>query len=272
MSRMLFGSLLLVAGWFGSAGPAHAQGLIRNLPADGTSVRYEGTYSQTQFRPNSATGDVTIDWIRHLTIKSVGSEMVEWNGETVPARWIEIKVVTGMSKDGALEPGPTGNRIYKVLVPESKVIDKTADGEGILVSYLPIVKGYKKFGDGPVTEINAPGLQVYPTISLLMHYRELIEDEAAADPPQVTVGSDSLKKFSAQMIMESRTNRSTNDATIWSSPDVPFGLAAWTVKMVREEKASNEPRSAFQPVSEATEQMTLVGEPETGAESEIMTP
>ena len=272
---MLRRSLLLAAAACAATalpGSSFAQGLIWNLPPDGTQVRYEGTYSQVQFRPGTVEGDLTIEWIRHLTVKSVGTEMAEYQGETVQARWLEFKVINGVSKDGALEPGPAGLRIYKVLVPESKVTHRTVDADGIQFAFLPIIKGYRKFGEAEPTALKSPGLQIYPTISLLMHYREVAEEAGATDKPQLPAGGDSVQKLTGTFTTESPTHRTTNEAVMWYGPEIPFGLGAWTVKQTIEEKGSSEPRSNFKPISEATETMTMVGEPQTGAESELMVP
>ena len=79
----------------GAAPRANAQGLIWKLPADGTWIRYEGTYQQIETRSNTGGTDLTIQWIQHLTIKSVGALEAEFEGKTVPCRWLEFKVQTG---------------------------------------------------------------------------------------------------------------------------------------------------------------------------------
>ncbi len=66
---------------------AQAQGLIWKLPEqDGEWIRYEGTVSQIEARPESAEGNMTIEWVKHVTIKSVGKERrrVSWRNDTVP--------------------------------------------------------------------------------------------------------------------------------------------------------------------------------------------
>ena len=46
---------------------ANAQGLIWKLPPDGTWVRYEGTYRQIEFRPESAEGNLEIQLVFRFT-------------------------------------------------------------------------------------------------------------------------------------------------------------------------------------------------------------
>ena len=80
---------------------ASAQGVVCQLPPDGTWVRFEGTYTQSEIRPDSAEGKLDISpWIEKVWIKSVGAEMAEYRGELTACRWIEIKIDRGREKDG----------------------------------------------------------------------------------------------------------------------------------------------------------------------------
>src|SRR4051794_41065281 len=158
----------------GGAGSAQAQGLIWELPPEGTLVHYEGTITQTNFRLDAPgaedKGDVTAQWVGHLTIKSLKSETAEFNGKQQPCRWLEFIVATGKSEEG-LKAGPVGERIYRVLVPESRVIPATVDPQNIPLAFLPIVKGTQKLGDKPATPIKNGVLQIYPLIALVMNHK-----------------------------------------------------------------------------------------------------
>ncbi|RMG02858.1 MAG: hypothetical protein D6741_03065 [Planctomycetota bacterium] len=265
---LVVGTVALLA-----ATPAMAQGLIWSLPEDGTSIRYEGEYSETLVREND-----TVElgpWIRHLTISSVGTEMVDDPadpGKKIPARWIELKVTTGRSRDGRLDPGPLGERIYKVLVPEAAVLGREVDDDGIPVAYIPILRGYRKIGQGDVQQLSAPVLQIYPVISLLRHYPQL---QPSTEPEEtIRIGTDvvSARKFTGRFVMESRTSRSTNTGGLWRSDEVPFGLAKWTVTIVREQKDAPDPRSAFKRYSEIRVQMQAVEIRTEDVRSELATP
>jgi len=176
-SSVHFTRLIVLTGLLalGFCETARAQGLILNLPKDGAWVRFEGTVKQVEFRPEAPEGDISMEWIEHLTIKSVGREEAVHNGKKVPCRWVEIKVLTGKPSESGVEPGPVGERIYKVLVPEERVIGEVADAEKIPFSYLDIVKGFRKMG-GTVTPIPVGSrgtegvFQVYPLVGPLMHY------------------------------------------------------------------------------------------------------
>jgi hypothetical protein len=249
---------------------ATAQGLIVNLPKqDGAWVRFEGTVKQVEFRPDAAEGDITMEWIQQLTIKSVGSETASFHGKQVPCRWIEIKIVTGKPSESGVETGPVGERIYKVLVPEERVIGQLTDGAKIPFSFLDVIKGFRKTG-GQVSQIPAGGLQVFPLIAPVMHYEAV--EVGGSDNEEIPLpgGAVKTKKFKARRAIESATERSVNEAEIWrgDGSTVPFGLVRWTVKSLLERKDSTSPRQGYKPLTQTNVEMTA-HEWGTGAKSEV---
>jgi len=253
-----------------SLGSANAQGLILNLPKkDGAWVRFEGTVKQVEFRPDAAEGDITMDWIQQLTIKSVGSEAATFRGKQIPCRWIEIKVVTGKPSESGIESGPVGERIYKVLVPEERVLGGLADGGKIPFSFLDIIKGFRKMG-GQVTPIPRGALQVFPLIAPVMHYEAVEVGGAENEEVPLPGGAIKTKKFKAKRSIESATERSVNEAELWrgDGSTVPFGLVRWTVKSLLERKDSTAPRQGYKPLTQTTIEMTA-HEWGTGAKSDV---
>ena len=258
MMRRIFVCAAALAGASLSFGPpaVHAQGLLWSLPPDGSWVRYEGEYTQVNERPDQVAGAETLTWRRRLEIKSVGQETVDQDGQTIPARWIEFKSVTGNVKNGMIVPGPGGERIYKVLVPESAVTGKIADEANIPVAYLPIVRGWQKLGEGEPTPIESGVLQVYPVLTLIGPYRDLeAVSEQAEDPMTNLQQPVTATTYQGELVMENRVTRTTNRGELWRTDEVPFGLARWRVELVREEKKSNEPRTEFEKTSTITVDM-----------------
>ena len=99
---------------------SRANGLIQQLPKDGSWVRYFLDLKSEQ--PDEAdTGT--------LTIRSVGQVMVEGK----PCRWIEFQFTTNKQQD-------SGAQIVKVLVPE-KHLQKGAE------PVANIVRGWQKQGN-----------------------------------------------------------------------------------------------------------------------------
>jgi hypothetical protein len=250
-----------------SAESVSAQGLLFYLPDDGTAVEYEGTMTQAR----DAGDPEPLSWTRELTIKSVGREDAEYEGVVQPCRWIEIKVTTGESGAAGIDPGPVGARLYKVLVPESKVIPQPRDADTIPNDMIPIVKGYRRLGEEAYKEIAASALRIYPTISLLTNYSDP-EVIAASEVPEVLAQgvSVSARHLKGTMVAEREESRSTNVGEFWVSQDIPFGLARWIVKVTRETKETTAPRSAFQVVSIVTVDMKLK-RVRANAESELVT-
>ncbi len=255
---------------FPAAAPSCAQGLIFNLPEDGIGIEYEGTLVQETVRSELPEGREVLTWSRELSIKSVGREDAEYDGVVQPCRWIEIKVVTGKPEAGGIDTGPAGARIYKVLVPESRVSDTASDASAIPNSVLPIVKGYRRLGEESVEQISSHGLVVYPTLCLLANY----EDPSVVSRSEVVESVGGRESFDTQhlkgeTVRERPVARSTNAGEFWVSSEIPFGLAGWSVRVVREEKGSTEERSGFRQVSTVSSDMK-VREIISSAETELV--
>ncbi|MBM81257.1 MAG: hypothetical protein CMJ78_11785 [Planctomycetaceae bacterium] len=252
---------------------AQAQGLIWSLPDDGAWIRYEGDYEQVNSDPEAQDGEKTIKWVRHLIIKSVGKEMAQYKGKEVPCRWLELKVITGKELDGTLNPGLVGSRIYKILVPEARVVGDVKDSESIPVAYFPIIKGYRRVGkaDAPPVEIKSKVFNIYPSICLLRHYKSFEAESGQPEDPGVGILNVSAVKYNGQLQLESRQGRSLHESSIWRSKDVPFGLAKWSVKIRTERKDNGDARADFQ--ESARIQCTMTAqEAGTDATSELAVP
>lgn len=264
---MLKSSLAVVACLVALQSHVQAQGLVWKLPEqDGAWVRYEGTVEQTEARPDSNEGPKKMTWIKQLTIKSVGKEDADYQGNTVPCRWIEMKVQTGKPSAAGVDTGSVGERIYKILVPEAEVIGQTEDSEGLPVSYIPIVKGYRKTNDRDPApkEIKSGILQIYPVISIIRHYRKMA---TAASPASVDVGLQSVSAsvMTGSLELETKRHRILHETTeLLRSDEVPFGLAGWTVKVTQERKGEVDPRAQFEFASEISVKMTAR---ETGSDA-----
>jgi hypothetical protein len=240
--------------WLLAAAPAGAQGLVWNLPADGTEVIYGGTLTQIDTRPGGE--ESTMAWERQLVIRSVGTQEVTYHGETTPGRWLEFEINTGRATEQGIDPGPVGRRIFRVLVAEPAVNAAAADDRGIPNAFLPIVEGYVQIGDRPVQKLDARALEAYPALTLLMNYKpNEIQVEAEAEPVDVPAGQYTATKHAASAAVESPGGKVENKATLFTSPDMPFGLTRWSVEAVRAKKDPNQPRDAYVPLSRVEEVM-----------------
>jgi hypothetical protein len=233
---------------------ALGQGIVTHLPEDGSWIRFEGTYAQKEIRP-TASGKVEIQpWIEHVTIKSVGKETGTYRGSEVPCRWIEIKIERGRERDGKIDTGLTGLEIYKVLIPEEAVIADNVDSEGVVISFLPLVKGFRKVGKADPKPLMEPALQLYPLGILVGYYRELQVVAEDVDA-QTGLGAVKARELQGKITIERPNSRTVQESTVWKSPDVAFGVARWSAKLVRETKDDQAPRSDFKPISEVAIEM-----------------
>ena len=279
--RMIIRTQVLLALAFLLAAPSllSAQGLIWSLPEqEGTWVRYEGEYKQVEFRPGDATGDKTFNWRRNVTIKSLVTpaehKRAMYRGKQENCRWIEIKVETGKPGEQGLDTGPGGARLYKVLIPEARIFgtlinNNSVDADGIPVSFLPIIRGYRKLGNRKEEPIKTKVLQIYPAISLLKHYKAFRpETGQPEDPALEALGAVNAIKWLGGEALQSRVSRSDHSSTIWLSREVPFGLARWNVKITRSKKRQTDPREKFEKRTETTVEMKAVAVG-TDAKSEL---
>jgi hypothetical protein len=256
--KQLFGLCLAVLVASLTSSPAFAQGLIFQLPEDGTGVEYRGEIIQENVRPDIAEGKETLKWDREISIKSVGREEAEFQGVVQPCRWIEIKVITGDPGAAGIDPGPVGARIYKVLVPESKVLDKPIDADLVPNVMLPIVRGHRRLGENQVKVIKSPALRIYPTVCLLNNYPEPVVVSPSESPQTVATNlSFNARHLKGQTVMERPQSRSTNEGHFWVTPEVPFGLARWEVVVTREQKESTASRDTFAEVSTIKSTMSV---------------
>jgi hypothetical protein len=253
MSRFAFAGWAWLFALFPAA--ADAQGLVLQLPADGAWVRYEGTYTQTEIRADTATGKLEIPaWSENVTIKSVGTESAEYRGETVPCRWIEVRVERGRAAEGKIDVGVTGLEIYKVLVPETVVTAEPVTADGIPNNFLPIVKGFRKLGQADPQPLTEPALRLYPLAVLFAYCRDLQTEEKGVDPG-IGLGAVQADVLTGAAQLERKDSRTQLETKVWASKDVPFGVAAWTVTITRQIKDSEEPRENFRSITEVVAEL-----------------
>lgn len=267
--RLLLAAIA-AAGLWGQAAPVSAQVLIWNLPEeDGTWIDFTGTYRVVQARPNNSAGDLQLEWRSDLRISSVGKEDAEFMGKSVPCRWVEFKSVT-KPNDLEKSAGPGGVCLYKVLIPESAITGKTVDDVGLPITYLPVVKGFRKVGDREVEEVKEKVLGVYPLIAPVVAYPDL--KPASPDQEDLDLGEKlgpvSARVFDGTATTVSEYRRSTNTGRLWRSDKLPFGLSKFRVNLLREERGVAAPPGEFVKSAVIEVELTAVDKG-TGMKSEL---
>lgn len=264
-ARMLL-ACLFAAAMLTSAQSASAQVFIWSVPEDGSQVKFQGTYKTTQVRPKDMRGDLTLEWDTELTVKSVGEEMADFKGKSQPCRWIEF---VSIIKPRGQKPGPGGTRIYKVLVPAASITGALLDTAGQPNDSIPIVKGFRKLGEGTVSEVKEKALALNPLIVPVTYYANLkaeSEEPAPVTLPQIGDVPAVAKKGSVQHVSE--TIRTTNSAELWLSKEIPFGLAKFKVVVLQEQKDNAAAEDQFQRNATVEVEMSAV-EKGTGATSDL---
>ncbi len=161
--------------------------------------------------------------------------------------WDQVANLFGASPP--VDTGLTGLTIYKVLVPTTKVLFNAVDDDGVPVSFLPIVKGYRKIGKSEPKEMTQPALQLYPLAVLAGYYRDE-QITGTDDDPEAGIGAIKADKLQATIAIERNSSRTVQETTIWRSKEVPFGIARYDAKIIREVKDEQQSRDDFKPLSE----------------------
>jgi hypothetical protein len=197
-------------------GPARADGLLYQLPPDGSWVRYD-----IEGKVIDADGKQSMSVAGSVTMSSVGRETVD----NEPCRWIEI-ATRGKIKRGDKESEHT--ETIKFLIPEKDL------KRG--VNPLDTAKKAIRKRDGQVKEVDVK--TIAPTLEELFH----------APPQEVKKGdSQIIENKLGKLNCERWTGRHTKAqgqfetaATIETSvnPAAPFGVVAYEFQ--RERKRNGE--------------------------------
>ena len=238
------------------ASTADAAGLLWKFPEDGTSATYRGEYKQLVRRTDATQQDVTLSWARTLTVRVVGTEQAEYMGKPVAARWLEIEQATGELIGGAVQAGPGGRTIVKLLVPESALSGATTDEDGVPQSFIPIIKGWRQIDDRPVEELPAKAYDPSPEMTLLGFPNDL--QPSGETPVQIAGQNADGTTWKGERTTESKWKRAVTKTELTRSDAAPFGSVGWTVEVETFEKQSTQGRGEFETVTDASETMQLV--------------
>ncbi len=249
MFRSLRGALItalvcLVCG----ATPASAQVLFWNLPKqDGTWVRFEGTYKNTQYGTAPGEAEQDLEWRTELKISSVGAVTEAIGGKDAACRWLEFKTVMGKESAEGIKADPYGTRIYKVLVEEDLVYDRPTDSDGIPVMFFKLVRGYRKIADREPAPLKEKVLAIHPMLSFACYYPDFHAEGDQTEELQLPLGTVPVQLYKGTRVLETETCRSNNEGSLWrcKTDEVPFGLAKLQVKVLREMKDAVEPPEQF---------------------------
>jgi hypothetical protein len=228
-SAPLVAAFVVVAALLGMT-PAigHAEDRLRQLPKDGTWVRYQKDVA-------NLTNDKKYDPIK-VTLSFVGSAVDE--GE--PCRWLELKHVIPEGRDGA------GTYVSKVLVPERDLLESESPFEHARRTWVRRL-------DGPVTKAPEGGRDDMTFGELLLWTPGMLKGSSLAkdQTKDIEYQRGRLKGAQARtgrLVHQWRDKNGTEDKytksyTAWQHPDLPIGFAE--ARIVQEQFINDRPLSKF---------------------------
>jgi hypothetical protein len=188
--------------------PAVADGIIHELPPDGSWVRFDTTGGAR--KPD---GTLAVSLKGRMTLRSVGSETID----ATACRWIEIETTTEFQRGD--EKGEV-TEIYKLLISEKH-----------LASYenprAHVLKAWRKDAKGVVGELNmrGDGAKAVERLDELFHARFSKSEKQEGVENKTPARNFRCTKVDAHEAAEP-ANVEISTQT-WLTSDVPFGIAAY---------------------------------------------
>ncbi|MEM1061370.1 MAG: hypothetical protein AAF532_02300 [Planctomycetota bacterium] len=235
-----------------SAADANAKGFFAAVPRDGVELRYEGTFTQTDY--DAFGGNEIFAFDRVVTIRTFGPETVDRGGESVDAWWVEIAVATGTATERGIETGPGGRVVCAVLVAE----DDFGLADGGTPSHQPIVRGSYRIDDGPIEDLVDGVLRIDPAFTLVPDLRDDEVVETRAVSADVPAGTFDATRTVGAVTVESASVRVKTESTLTTTDEISLGPLEWAVTQERFAKESTRPRDLFELRTEIEERMRLV--------------
>lgn len=198
------------------AGDALADGLIHQVPVDGSWVQFEVTGAG--LKPN---GDVSTKITGTVTVKSVGSEEVEG----AACRWIELETELAAEADR----GAKGKQseVFKLLIPTQYLVAGQNPIEHVLKAWKS-----RNPGGGPV-ELDLKGSGSRDVRSLDELLNGGISDATKREDVELMVPGGTFRCTQ----LEGKTSSKARDVDVeiqtWLNTHLPFGVAAYRHSKMR---------------------------------------
>jgi hypothetical protein len=209
-------AFLAIAAILVSVAPAIADGIISQLPPDGSWVQYDVTGEALE-----PSGNVSVTLKGTFKLSSVGREMLDGN----PCRWIEIETAIEFGRG---EEKRELTEIVKLLVPEKFLVNGQNPSAHVL-------KAWKQDGQGVARELNLKGDDAREVTSLdeifhgPLNLKETKEDVALETP----AGNFRCQSIKAKQIPEQRDAPVEFSTQTWLADKTPFGVVAYRYDKMR---------------------------------------
>ncbi|MBI3866319.1 MAG: hypothetical protein HY290_30940 [Planctomycetia bacterium] len=202
---------------------ARADGLIHQLPADGSWVQFDMTGEGV--RPN---GQVSVKIKGTVTVKSVGREPVDG----ADCRWIELEMVMEGERGGGQPEGRTS--FIKLLIPEKHL----AAGQNPLDHVKKAWKKEGKDGNSVALDLTGNGAPEVKRMDELLNAGIASSEKKGDVEISVPAGKFRCTHLKGQ---ESQAGGAVDvEIQTWLANDVPFGVAAYRHSKMRKSNGQSQ--------------------------------
>jgi hypothetical protein len=213
--KTVYGSgLLAVLAFVANSAPVAADGMIHDLPADGSWVRFD-VIGEGQ-KPG---GEVAVSLKGTLTLKSVGREQAEG----IDCRWIEFEMALAFQRG---DRNGEQTELFKLLIPEKYL----ATGQN---PRAHVVKGWKRDAAGAIQELDLKNRNARDVESL----DELLNGGQAksekSDGVEINTPGGTFQCTRLNGKESSPSGDIDLEIQTWLTDTVPFGVAAYRHSKMR---------------------------------------
>ncbi|HEV3163383.1 MAG TPA: hypothetical protein VGZ22_05040 [Isosphaeraceae bacterium] len=198
-----------------------ADGLIHQLPKDGSWVRFDATGEGL-----SPGGEVTLTLKGTVTVKSVGMEVVDG---TI-CRWIEIE--TGMEASGARGPRGPQTEVFKLLIPEKHLVPGQNPRDHAL-------KAWKKDTKGADRELDLKGDDARAVASLDELLNAGLAKSEKRDGVEIKVPGGTFRCTHLNGRESPEAGNVDLEIQTWLTDEVPFGVVAYRHTKMRKNEGQS---------------------------------
>ncbi len=198
-----------------------ADGLIHQLPKDGSWVRFDATGEGL-----APGGEVTVSLKGTVTVKSVGVEEIDG---TI-CRWIEIEAE--IEAGGARGPLGRQTEVFKLLIPEKHLVAGQNPRDHVL-------KAWKKDTKGTDRELDLKGNDARAVQSLDELLNGGLAKSEKSDGVEIKVPGGSFRCTHLNGTELSKAGDIDLAIESWLTDEVPFGVAAYRHSKMRKKEGQS---------------------------------
>jgi hypothetical protein len=199
-----------------AAAPAMADGIISQLPPDGSWAEYDVTGEGLE-----PSGKISVRLKGTFKLSSVGRETLDGD----PCRWIEIETAIEFRRGG--EKGEQTD-IVKLLVPEKFLVNGQNPAAHVL-------KAWKQNGQGVARELDLQGDDAREVASLdeIFHKPLNLTETKEGVELETPAGTFRCQNIEAKQIPEQRDAPVEFSTHAWLADKAPFGVVAYRYDKMR---------------------------------------